>query len=91
MALEIDIQWKHIVLGFYREDNPKIHSFNFVIFCVASRIYKNKMILRLENKCEKQNLLTYMRLDCHKMYLTFKKSKYKFLNNILLERISLFL
>ena len=30
MVLETDIQWKHIVLGFYREDKPKIHSVNFV-------------------------------------------------------------
>ena len=37
------------------------------------------MMLRLENKCEnEQNLLTYMRLHSHKMYLTFKKSKYKY-------------
>ena len=94
MVLEIDIQWKHIVLRFCREDNPKIHSFYLVIFYVAFRIFKNKMMLRLENKWEnEQNLLTYMKLDCHKMYLTLKKLKYKFRNNIhvLLERISLFL
>ena len=92
MVLDIDIQWKHIVLGFYHEDNPKIHSFNFVIFFVAFRIHKNKMMLRLENKCESEhNILSYLRLDCHKMYLTLKKSKYKFLNNIFLKQISLFL
>lgn len=92
MVLEIDIRWKHIVLGFFHEDNPKVHTFNFVISYIAFRIYKSKMMLRLENKTESvNNLLIQVKLDCYRTYLTLRKSKYDFLDHKLFERLSLLL
>ena len=37
------IQWKHVVVVFFLENNEKLHLFNNMISCVACRIYKYKM------------------------------------------------
>ena len=90
MVLEINIRWKHVVLGFFHEDNYKVRSLNFVISFFAFRIYKTKMMLRMEDKNESvYNLLMHVKLDCHKTYLILKKSKYNSIDNKILERISL--
>ena len=43
------IQWKHVVVGFYLEDNMKIRLLNFIISFIACKIYKYKMYCRLED------------------------------------------
>ena len=92
MVLEIDITWKHIVLGFFHEDNLKVHSFNFVISYIAYRIYKIKMMLRYESRVENvNNLLTHVKSDCYRTYLTLKKSKYNFINKSFFEKLYLLL
>ena len=45
----IDIQWKHVIVGFYNERNKKCTSLNTLISYVAYRIYKFKMYCRLES------------------------------------------
>ena len=90
MVLEINIRWKHVVLGFFHEGNHKVRSLNFVISFIAFRIYKTKMMLRMEDKNESvNNLLMHIKLDCHKTYLILKKSKYNSIDDKILERISL--
>ena len=43
--LGFTIQWKHVVVGFFLENNEKIHLFNNMISFVACRIYKYKCIV----------------------------------------------
>ena len=52
------ITWKHIVLGFYDENNPKTRKiYNFISF-VCYDIYKYKMKRRFEEKhISKENLI----------------------------------
>lgn len=47
--LLIDIKWKHIILGFYLEQNDKIESLNLLISFIAYKIYKYKMYCRIES------------------------------------------
>ena len=47
--MSIDIQWKHIIVGFYNERNKKCTSHNTLLSYVAYRIYKYKMYCRLES------------------------------------------
>ena len=49
ISLSIDIQWKHVIVGFYNERNKKCTSLNTLISYVAYRIYKYKMYCRLES------------------------------------------
>ena len=48
LTLKFDITWKHIVLGFYHIDSEYIDSLNFIISYIACRIYKYKMVCRVE-------------------------------------------
>ena len=48
-SLSIDIQWKHVIVGFYNERNKNCTSLNTLIFYIAYRIYKYKMYCRLES------------------------------------------
>ena len=47
--MSIDIQRKHIIVGFYNERNKKSTSLNTLISYVAYRIYKYKMYCRKES------------------------------------------
>ena len=38
------IEWKHIVVGFYSVENDKIKTLNLFISYVANRIYKYEML-----------------------------------------------
>ena len=44
-AIRFDIQWKHIVIGFFLEYNEKVSIFNNIISFIACRIYKYKIIV----------------------------------------------
>ena len=50
--LSFQIKWKHIVVGFYSEENDKIKTLNLFISYVAFRIYKYKMLCRLDSLSE---------------------------------------
>lgn len=60
--LKIYLSWKHIVIGFYDEQNVKTFSFNHVISYIAFKIYKYKMKCRFDdkNKTEK-DLIIYIK------------------------------
>ena len=52
------ITWKHIVLGFYDENNSKTRKINNFISFVCYNIYKYKMKCRFEeNHMSKENLI----------------------------------
>ena len=58
----IPIKWKHIVVGFYCEENDKIKTLNLFISFVAFRIYKYKMLCRLDSLNETAyNLYNHVR------------------------------
>jgi hypothetical protein len=50
LYLNVDVQWKHIAVGFYFEKNRKTLDFNFIISFIAFKICKYKMYCRLEKK-----------------------------------------
>ena len=43
-SLNFDVSWKHIILGFYLENNKKVRTQNNLISYIACRIYKRKML-----------------------------------------------
>ena len=47
--MSIDIQWKHVIVGFFNERNKKCTSLNTLISYVAYKIYKYKMYCRQES------------------------------------------
>ena len=65
---QINIQWKHIVVGYFLVENRNTQLFNLLISVIAFLIYKIKMKLRFEQRLEsdmeiniyvKNNLLYY--------------------------------
>ena len=86
--LKTKIQWKHVVLGFFYENNRKVHNFNFILAYVACRIYKTKMFFRIENKPEtSHDISRKIKSDCQKMYLTIKKSYHSYINDDILKML----
>ena len=79
----LDITWKHIVIGFYDETNPS-EALNIFISFVTLKIYKYKMKCRItEISCNSDN-----------MYITLKRALYTYLyiaeksySNICIKRI----
>lgn len=60
--LKIDIKWKHVLLGFFSEQNRKIVSLNTLISYVAYRIYKYKMYCRIHSLEETNyNILNHVK------------------------------
>ena len=51
-VMHFDIKLKHIVIGFYHEDNIKVKTLNNLISFTALKLYKYKMLCRSENKQE---------------------------------------
>lgn len=73
--------WKHVIIGFYYENNRKVQFLNNIISYVAYRIYKFKMLCRFEKKNEtSQSLSEYVKnyLIRNMNYITMylKSSKY---------------
>lgn len=50
-ALKFIVKWKHVVIGFYVETNPKVLFYNTIISYIAFKIYKFKMGCRIKNEC----------------------------------------
>ena len=57
LVLSFEVQWKHVILGFYFEQNSKLCFLNTVISFLAFKIYKYKMYCRLQNKVEQESML----------------------------------
>ena len=53
LVLSFKVQWTHVILGFYFEQNSKLCFLNTVISFLAFKIYKYKMYCRLQNKVVK--------------------------------------
>jgi hypothetical protein len=47
-TVKFDINWKHICIGFYVEQNSKIVTLNNLISTIATVIYKYKMCCRIK-------------------------------------------
>ena len=67
--LNFEIQWKHLVVGFYYEDNNKVVLLNNLLSYVACRIYKYKMFCRINSLQESeisicQNLKSHLKFTC---------------------------
>ena len=60
--LKFEIQWKHILIGFYFEKNQKIVDLNNIISTIATIIYKYKMYCRLKDVEEsKENISIHVK------------------------------
>ena len=44
IVMNFEIKWKHIVIGFYHEDNIKVKTLNNLISFTALKLYKYKML-----------------------------------------------
>ena len=63
--LNFDVKWRHIIVGFYLEENSKVALYNTLLSFIAYRIYKYKMYCRIDNineteynvKCSVRNSL----------------------------------
>ena len=61
---KIDIKWKHVLLGFFHEQNRKIVSLNTLISFIAYRIYKYKMYCRVHSLEETNyNILNHVKVS----------------------------
>jgi hypothetical protein len=63
-----NIQWKHIVVGFFSVRSETTVVFNLLLSFVALKIYKYKMFCRLENKEETSQALLYNLKSCISQY-----------------------
>lgn len=62
LVIGFDIQWKHVILGFYFERNTKIRYFNTIVSFIAYKIFKYKMCCRSQKKTETYNeLVLYLK------------------------------
>ena len=76
-TLHFTIRWKHIILGFYHEKNPKTYFYNDFISLVAYNIYKYKMTARYEKKVENEfGLRKYLKNALMFKYSTFTNQNY---------------
>ena len=48
-TLKFEVEWKHIVLGFYNSKSDYIDFLNYLISFIACKIYKYRMFCRLES------------------------------------------
>ena len=62
--LKIDLRWKHVIIGFYHENNSKVKLLNNVISFVALKIYKYKMYCRLEQIVESERHISMHIKNC---------------------------
>ena len=57
LVLSSEVQWKHVILGFYFQQNSKLFFLNTVISFLAFKIYKYKLYWSLQNKAEQESML----------------------------------
>lgn len=64
LAIGFDIQWKHVILGFYFDRNTKIRYFITIVSFIACKIFKYKMCCRSQKKTETYNeLVLYLKIN----------------------------
>ena len=74
--LGFTIQWNHVVVVFFLENNEKINLFNNMISFVACRIHKYKMYCRLEGMNEHEiGIRQHIKQNVIFMEKVFKYSK----------------
>lgn len=80
--MQLDIMWKHIIIGSHYENNSKVQFLNNIISNVAYRIYKFlKMLWRFEKKNEtsqglREHVKNYLVRDMNYITMFLKSSKY---------------
>ena len=61
-TLKFEVEWKHIVLGFYNSKSDYIDFLNYLISFIACKIYKYRMFCRLESLDENTyNISTHLK------------------------------
>lgn len=66
-ALNVTVKWKHVVIGFYVETNPKVLLYNTIISYIAFKIYKFKIGCRIKNECQDSyNLKQFVKNSLYK-------------------------
>lgn len=64
-----DVKWKQIVIGFYSVRNETTAMYNLLSSFVALKIYKYKMLYRLENIVEtSKGIVCNLKLCIHNTY-----------------------
>ena len=65
--LNLNVKWKHIMVGFFHERNRKTKSLNLLISYIAYRIYKYKMYCRLNSLDEtRYNIFQHVKFSVMK-------------------------
>ena len=81
--LKFEVQWKHILIGFYFEKNQKIVDLNNIISTLATIIYKYKMYCRLKDVEEsKENISSHVKGSLKTYSCVYKRLKYNMCYNI---------
>ena len=81
--MKFEVQWKHILIGFYFEKNQKIVDLNNIISTLATIIYKYKMYCRLKDVEEsKENISSHVKGSLKTYSCVYKRLKYNMCYNI---------
>ena len=71
--LGFDVQWKHIIIGFYHVRNNTTRHYNLLFSFIVYRIYKHKMYCRIEKIDENENSLVHAIRDSAGSYANVVK------------------
>ena len=71
--LGFNVQWKHIIIGFYHVRNNTTKLYNLLFSCIAYRIYKHKMFCRIDKIDENENSLVHAIRDSVGSYANVMK------------------
>ena len=82
-TLKFEVEWKHIVLGFYNSKSDYIDFLNYLISFIACKIYKYRMFCRLESLDENTyNISTHLKVSLNLLQRIYHYKKYRFRNII---------
>ena len=82
-TLKFEVEWKHIVLGFYNSKSDYIDFLNYLISFIACKIYKYRMFCRLESLDENTyNITTHLKVSLNLLQRIYHYKKYRFRNII---------
>ena len=91
MCIKFTISWKHVVIGFYLENNELSKMYNYFISFIAYRIYKCKMYCRVVQIIETNEFIIrsikeYFREHCQVLKLLRRTKEqtlfHNFVNNL---------
>ena len=86
--LNFEVQWKHVLVGFYYEKSEKVSMLNNLISYVACRMYKYKMFCRLETLEESEYAIRYNLKSSLKFYTSVLKHNKCMLQSKYFEKLS---